>query len=72
MFRGFARGNDANGSAAVALTVADQQKVSAAAHAEHEKTLLLGGVWFVVELNSELVVEDRLGFLEGNAVFPEV
>ena len=29
MFRGFARGNDANGSAAVALTVADQQKVSA-------------------------------------------
>jgi len=46
--------------------------LSAAAHAEHEKAFLLRGVRLIVELDSELVVEDRLGFLEGNAMLPEV
>lgn len=68
----FARRNDANDATAVALAVANQEKVSAAAHAEHEKALFACGVQFVVELNGELVVEDGLSLLEGNVVLPEV
>ena len=52
--------------------MADQEKVSATAHAEHEKALLVRGVRLVVELDGELVVEDGLGFLEGNTMLPEV
>lgn len=73
MFRGLARRNDANDAATIALTVADEEKMSSATHAKHEKTLLLiRGVRLIVELNGELVVEDRLGFLEGDAMLLEV
>jgi len=40
VFRGFARGDDANDVATIALTVANEEKMSSAAHAEHEKTFL--------------------------------
>ena len=46
--------------------------MGATAHAKHEKALLIRGVSFVVKLDGELIVEDRLSFLEGNAVLPEV
>ena len=72
MFGCLARGNDANDVAAVALTVADEEKVGAAAHAQHEKAIFFGGVRFVVELNGKFVVEDTLGFLKGNAMLLEV
>lgn len=72
MFRGFARGDDADDVATIALTVANEEKMSSAAHAEHEKAFLFRGVRLIVELDSELVVEDSLGFLKGNTVLPEV
>src|SRR3546814_67705 len=71
-FRVFSRGDDADHAATVALTVTDEQKMSTAAHAQHEKALLVRGMGLVVELHGEFVVEDRLGFFEGNAMFPEV
>ncbi len=72
MFRGFARGDDANNAAAVALTVADKEKMRSAAHTEQEKALLSRRMRRVVELNGELVLEERLSFLKGNAMLPEV
>lgn len=67
-----ARGNDADDATIVALTVAYQEKVSAAAHAQHKKAFLIGGVGLIVELDGELVVEDGLSLLEGNTMLPEV
>jgi len=52
--------------------VADDEKMSAATHAEHEESLFMRGVRFIVELDSEVIIEDRLRFLEGNAMLPEV
>ncbi len=72
MFRGFARGDDADNVAIIALTVADEEEVGSGAHSEHEKTLLCRGMRLVIELNSELVVENGLGFLKGNTMFPEI
>src|SRR5690606_17684524 len=52
--------------------MANEEEMSAAAHAEHEKAILVRGMRVVVELDGELVVEDGLRLLEGNSMFPEV
>jgi hypothetical protein len=52
--------------------VAYEEKMSAAAHAEHEKSLFVRSLRFIVELDCEIIIEDRLGFLEGDAMLPEV
>lgn len=52
--------------------MANKEKMSTTAHAEHEKAILSGGAGLVVKLDSTLVVENGLGFLEGYPVFLEV
>ena len=72
MLRGFSRGNDPDDATAITLAVADQEKVGTTAHAKHEEAILIYRVRIVVKLHGKLVIEDRLGLLEGDAMLPEV
>ena len=38
-------------------------------HAKQQEALFVFGVFFIEELNSKIIVEDRLRLLKGNAMF---
>ena len=50
----------------------DDEQPCSSALPEQQKAIFVGRVLIVKELNCEFVVENRLGFLEGNTVLPEV
>lgn len=47
----------------------DEQQAGFIAETQHQKSVFRGGIVFIKELHSELVVEDRLRLFERHAVF---
>jgi hypothetical protein len=50
------------------LAVAYQEKPGVRTHAQKKESILVDRVLFIKELNSEVVIEDSLGYLEGDFV----
>ncbi len=72
MLGGFARRDDSNEITGFTLAMADQKDPGGITHTKEEEAFLFSGVFIVVELNGEFVIEDRLGLLEGDPVLPEI
>ena len=69
---GFACRNDPNEITRFTLAVADKEDPSCITHAEEEEAFLFDGMLIVIELNGKLIVENRLGLLEGDTVLSEI
>jgi hypothetical protein len=69
---GFACRDDSNEITSFMFAVADKKDPGGITHTKEEEAFLFGGVFIVVELNGEFVIEDRLGLLKGDPVLPEI
>jgi len=69
---GFASRDDANRIATVTLTVTNEEKHSLTTHAKHEKAIFSCCILRIKKLKGELVIENRLCVIEGNAVLLQI
>jgi hypothetical protein len=69
---GFTCRNDPNEITCFTLTVADEQESCCIAHTKEKEALFFIGVLIVVELYGEFIIENGLGLLKGDSVFPKV